>query len=152
MTPEVEKTLELIADKTPLVQNEKTHLLARNVERVDAMVKKRYLEVGAITFDGRLKSEPHCFLIKPEGVSCKRDDHNEMARVFCWVHRSVEGALDLRRQLHPRGEIQSQGERGVNRHEEENNQRREEETPGKMSRSDGKTHGGMWGSPAMWGG
>ena len=45
MTPEVEKTLELIADKTPLVQNEKTHLLARNVEREDAMVEERYLEV-----------------------------------------------------------------------------------------------------------
>ena len=105
MTPEVEKTLELIADKTPLVQNEKTHLLARNVEREDAMVEERYLEVRAVSSDGRLKSEPHIFLIKPEGVPCKRDDHNEMARVLRRVHRSVEGALDLRRQLHPRGEI-----------------------------------------------
>ena len=38
MTLEVEKALELITDKTPLVQNEKTHLLARNIERVDAML------------------------------------------------------------------------------------------------------------------
>ena len=40
----------------------------------------------------------------------------------------------------------------VNRHEDEDNQRREEETPGKMSRSDGKTHGGIWGPPSMLGG
>ena len=45
MTPKVEETLELIAEKTPLVQNEKTHLLARNVEREGAMVEERYLEM-----------------------------------------------------------------------------------------------------------
>ena len=32
MAPKMEETLELITNKTPLVQNEKTHLRARNVE------------------------------------------------------------------------------------------------------------------------
>ena len=62
-------------------------------------------------------------------MPCKRDHHGEVARILHGVHRSMEGAMDLLRQLHPRGKVQPQRERSMDRHEEENNQQRGEETP-----------------------
>ena len=120
MPPKMKITFELIANKATMMKNKKPHLLARNREGENPTSEVWYLEMGAISTNRSFKSKTNIILIQAEGVPSKGDHHREIARVRGQVHGSIERALDLICQVHPRAKIQAQGDGNVYRHEEDN--------------------------------
>ena len=93
-----------------------------------------------MTSNGSFEGETNIILIQTKRVPGKGDHHCELTGVRGWMHRSVERVLDLSRQSHPRAKVQAQGDGGMHRHGEDN-QQGEQPAPERVVRSNVKTHG-----------